>query len=151
MFNIIQFELEGSRVLDMFGGTGQLGIEALSRGAAEAVFTEAAGEAVRIIENNVRAAGVEDRAKIVRGDCLVNVPRLGRFDIILLDPPYATGLLEKAVARIIEFDILQDNGIMLCELPAEAASPEVQAPYSIHREYRYGKIKLVVYIREEKT
>ena len=149
IYNIIQFEVEGSRVLDMFAGTGQLGIEALSRGASEAVFTEASGEAARIVESNLRAARVEDRGRLVRGDCLTSIGRLGKFDIILLDPPYSTGLLEKALARIIEFDNLTADGIIVCELPSEDSLPDLPMPYHIRREYRYGKIKLIVITRGE--
>jgi len=149
IFNIIQFELENSRVLDMFAGTGQLGIEALSRGAAEAVFTEASADAVRIIEANLSSARVSDRAQLVRGDCLVTLPRLGQFDIIFLDPPYSTGLLEKALNRIIEIDNLKDDGIIICEFPCDDPVPELPEPYHLRREYRYGKIKLTVFTKGE--
>ena len=149
MFDIIQFETEGRRVLDMFAGTGQLGIEALSRGAAEAVFTETSGEAVALIRENLRTAGLEERARIVKGDSLTSVRTLGRFGLIFLDPPYSRGLLEKALDTIFEFDILCDDGIIICEYPSEDTLPVPEPPYRLRREYLYGKIRLAVLVRED--
>ena len=68
--------------------------------------------------------------------------------MIFLDPPYDTGLLEKALSKIIEIDILKVNGIILCESRADAVIPEVTAPYMLRREYKYGKIKLTLFTRE---
>jgi len=150
LFNIIQFDVGGSRVLDMFAGTGQLGIEALSRGAAEAVFIDASPAAAAIVRENVRLAGVEDRARVLRGDSLASVRGLGSFDLIFLDPPYSKGLLEKALSAINEFDILRENGIIICELPAEDPVPDAPGGCRRGREYRYGKIRLAVYNREER-
>lgn len=70
-----------------------------------------------------------------------------KFDIIFLDPPYGTGLLEAAISCIAEFDILSPHGIIVAEHPAEQALPALQAPYRLHRTYRYGKIALTVYRR----
>lgn len=149
LFNIIQFSMEGARVLDLFGGTGQLGIEALSRGAVEAIYTDLSAEAVHIIKENLRCCGFENRARVFRGEALSLLGGLGKFDIIFLDPPYGTGLLESALSRIIEFDILSGNGIIIAEFPSDAPAPFVALPYSLYREYRYGKIMLAVYTRED--
>ncbi len=150
LFNIIQFDIEGRRVLDMFAGTGQLGIEALSRGAAEAVFIDASPAAAAIVRENVRLAGVEERAQVLRGDSLTAVRGLGTFDLIFLDPPYSRGLLERGLSAINEFDILRENGIIICELPAEDPVPDAPGGCRRGREYRYGKIRLAVYNREER-
>lgn len=149
LFNIIQFDVEGSRVLDMFAGTGQLGIEALSRGAAEAVFIDAAPAAAAIVRENLRLAGVEDRARVVTGDSLTAIRGLAPFDIVFLDPPYSQGLLERALTAINEFDILREDGIIICELPTEDPVPDAPGGCRRGREYRYGKIRLAVYFREE--
>ena len=149
IFNIIQFEIEGRRVLDLFAGTGQLGIEALSRGADSCVFVDESNAAVKIIGENVKACGFEKNAQVLRSDALSALSRLGKFDVILLDPPYDTELLNKALEKIIEIDILKVNGIILCESRAEATLAEVNAPYKLRKEYKYGKIKLTLYTRED--
>ena len=147
LFNIVQFRIEGARVLDMFAGTGQLGIEALSRGAAEAVFMEASPVSAKIVAENLRITGLADRAKLIRGDALRSVESAGRFDLIFIDPPYDSGLAEQAVERIIAFDILKENGIMICETRVDHETPEASRPYEKLREYRYGRIKLTTYGR----
>ena len=145
LFNIIQFEIEGRRVLDLFGGTGQLGIEALSRGADHCTFVDMRKEAAALIRENLRLAGLSERSRVVQGDALSFLSSCGeKFDVILLDPPYHTELLEKSVKRITEFDILREHGIMICESAAERELPALPPPYERGREYRYGKIRLTV-------
>ena len=95
VFNIIQFDIEGRRVLDLFAGTGQLGVEALSRGAAEAVFVEQRRDAARLVTENLKLTGLADRARVVNGDALSYLAGAGeRFDIVFIDPPYADRLWE---------------------------------------------------------
>ena len=143
LFNIIQFEIEGRRVLDLFGGTGQLGIEALSRGADHCTFVDMRKEAAALIREKL--TGLSGRARVVQGDALSFLSSCGEtFDVILLDPPYHTELLEKSVERITEFDILREHGIMVCESAAERELPALPPPYERGREYRYGKIRLTV-------
>ena len=145
LFNIIQFEIEGRRVLDLFGGTGQLGIEALSRGADHCTFVDMRKEAAALIRENLRLTGLSERSRVVQGDALSFLSSCGeKFDVILLDPPYHTELLEKSVKRITEFDILREHGIMICESAAERQLPALPPPYERGREYRYGKIRLTV-------
>ncbi len=145
LFNIIQFEIEGRRVLDLFGGTGQLGIEALSRGADHCTFVDMRKEAAALIRENLRLTGLSERSRVVQGDALSFLSSCGeKFDVILLDPPYHTELLEKSVKRVTEFDILREHGIMICESAAERELPALPPPYERGREYRYGKIRLTV-------
>jgi 16S rRNA (guanine(966)-N(2))-methyltransferase RsmD len=146
VFNIIQFEVEGRRVLDLFAGTGQLGIEALSRGASAAVFVDESNDALRLVRDNLKSAGLSDggNAEIVRGDALTYLKSCGKFDIIILDPPYDTTLLDKALGLIFEFDILRENGIIVCESKSDKILPEVPTPYQKGREYRYGRIKITI-------
>jgi 16S rRNA (guanine(966)-N(2))-methyltransferase RsmD len=147
IFNIIQFDIEGRRVLDLFAGTGQLGIEALSRGAAGLVFVDESGDAVKLVRDNVKTMGFEDRAVVTRGDALAFLPRGGKFDVVFLDPPYESKLIEKALKMIFEFDILNENGIIICETKEDRHLPEPSAPYRKGREYRYGTIKITLYTR----
>ena len=145
LFNIIQFVIEGRRVLDLFGGTGQLGIEALSRGADHCTFVDMRKEAAALIRENLRLTGLSERSRVVQGDALSFLSSCGeKFDVILLDPPYHTELLEKSVERITEFDILREHGIIICESAAERELPALPPPYERGREYRYGKIRLTV-------
>ena len=148
LFNIIQFEIEGRRVLDLFGGTGQLGIEALSRGAEHCTFVDARRDAAAVIRDNLRLCGLNERSRVVQGDALAFLSGCReKFDLIFLDPPYKTQLLEQSMETIARFDILSEHGIMVCESAAEKVLPSLAAPYVQGREYRYGKIKLTVFHR----
>ena len=154
LFSIIQFDIEGRRVLDLFAGTGQLGIEALSRGAAECVFVDQRRDAVALVKENLDICELADRAHVRQGDSMAYLRSGEKFDIIFLDPPYASGLLKQAISEITRFDICRSHGIIVAESDADAVLPAVEAPYSLYREYRYGKIKLTVYHRsgsEEET
>ncbi len=149
MFSALQFDIEGRRVLDLFAGTGQLGIECLSRGAASAVFVDRRPDAVKLIRENLRATDLQERARVVAGDSMEFLKSLReKFDIILLDPPYAAGLLEPAIAHIARFDILRPHGIIVAEHPADVPQPVLAPPYRVHRTYRYGRIGLTVYRRD---
>jgi 16S rRNA (guanine(966)-N(2))-methyltransferase RsmD len=145
IFNIIQFDIEGRRALDLFSGTGQLGIEALSRAAREAVFVDSAKDAVALTRANIHAAGFEDSAVVVQSNALDYLARGEKFDLIFLDPPYDSDLIARAMEKIIEFDILREHGIIVCETRVNAQTPDDNPPYKKGREYRYGKIKITLY------
>lgn len=143
IFNIIQFDVEGSRVLDMFCGCGQLGIEALSRGAEFAVFTDISKASVNVTEENLENTGFRSCAKTVLGNALDYLDRTSeRYDIAFLDPPYRAGLMEDAIERVRLH--MADNGIIVCETAAEEVLPEVIEGFTSKR-YKYGKIALTVY------
>ena len=148
LFSALQFEIEGRRVLDLFAGTGQLGIECLSRGAAAAVFVDRRPDAVKLIRENLKVTELADRARVVSGDSMEFLKGLReKFDIIFLDPPYAAGLLEPAIVHIAKFDILSPHGIIMAEHPVERTMPALAAPYRLHKTYRYGKIAVTMYRR----
>jgi 16S rRNA (guanine(966)-N(2))-methyltransferase RsmD len=147
VFNIIQFQLAGRRVLDLFAGTGQLGIEALSRGASAAVFVDESAEALKLVRLNLKAAGFENAAQVVRTDALSFIKSGAKFDIVFLDPPYDTPLLDQALRHIFEFDILQENGIIICESKADRPMPDAEPPYAKGRSYRYGRVLITLYHR----
>ena len=149
IFNCIQFDVENARVLDLFAGTGQLGIEALSRGAQSAVFVDRRTEAAKLVRDNLALCGFTDRAQVVCGDAMGYLSSLRtKFDIIFLDPPYETELLSQALAHITGFDILAPCGIIVAESPLDKPLSALSAPYGVYREYRYGKIKVTIYHRE---
>lgn len=146
LFNILQFDIEGRRVLDLFAGTGQLGIECLSRGAAEAVFIDRDREAVRIIRDNLKSCGL--RATVLQQEAESYLRGCGRFDLIFIDPPYDSNLYETVLNTIISVDILLNGGIIVCESRRERELPELPAPYRKRREYVYGRVKLCLYDKE---
>lgn len=146
LFNIIQFDIEGRRVLDLFAGTGQLGIECLSRGADSVVFIDQSREAVKIIRENLKACGLS--APVLQQEALSYLRGCGSFDLIFVDPPYDSGLYEPVLNVINSVDILSDGGIIVCESRRETPMPELAAPYHKRREYRYGKVKLTLYVKE---
>lgn len=148
MFSILQFELEGRRVLDLFGGTGQLGIEALSRGAKHVSFVELRREAANLIRENLAYLGMSEQASVAQGD--YHAYLLGnreRFDVILLDPPYGEEIIKKALQTITSIDKLSENGIIVCENRSDFDWPSVEKPYVLQKEYRYGGTKLALYRR----
>ena len=149
LFSALQFDIEGRRVLDLFAGTGQLGIETLSRGAAHATFVDCRREAVALIRENLAVTDLSHRATVVSGDSLAFLSGVKeKYDLVFLDPPYAADLLEKALEMLARFDILSPHGIIVAESSAEKALPPLHPPYGIYRDYRYGKIKLTIYHRE---
>ncbi len=146
VFNILQFDIEGRRVLDLFAGTGQLGIECLSRGAREAVFIDADRDAVKIVKENLKTCGFS--APVLQQDALSYLNNCGKFDLIFVDPPYDAGLYEPVLEKINSVDILSDGGIILCESRRETVLPEMRRPYYKKKEYRYGRVKLSLYAKE---
>ena len=142
IFNILQFDIEGRRVLDLFAGTGQLGIEALSRGAKSTTFVDESNEAIKIVKENLEQCKL--KGDVVRENAITFLGQCGKYDVVFLDPPYASGLMDAALSKIIQFDILADGGIIICETDSEKALPLLKPPYFVGREYKYGKVKLTV-------
>ena len=150
LFSILQFELPGMAVLDLFGGTGQLGIEALSRGAARAVFVDAGEAACKIIKENLRRTKLESHAKVVRSDYLTYLKTTKEhFDLILLDPPYAEVFLENSLNCISEIDILQTGGIIVTERPVGKELPFDYPGYTRSKDYKYGNTLITLYRKTE--
>ena len=146
LFSIIHFDVPGARVLDLFGGTGQLGIEALSRGAERAVFVDAREESCRLIRENLKRTKLEKDAKVIRSDYLDYLNRCReQYNIILLDPPYAEVFLENALKRITEIDILQSDGIIVAERPLGKELPWEFEGFTRSKDYKYGKVLLTIY------
>jgi 16S rRNA (guanine(966)-N(2))-methyltransferase RsmD len=150
LFSIIQFEIEGRRALDLFAGSGQLGIEALSRGAREAVFVDSSRESAEIVRENVEACGFQDCAKIENMDFTAFLMRGEKpFDLAFLDPPYRTGLLQQALPLVAAH--MNPGGTIVCENPMDEELPETAAEFRRVKSYRYGKIVLTLYRRKDVT
>lgn len=146
LFSIIQFDIPGGTVLDLFGGTGQLGIEAISRGAKRAVFVDMSVEACRLIKENLCRTKMEREGQVVCADYLEYLSRCSEiFDFIFLDPPYAELFLENAIKKISEIDILKSGGIIVAERSAEkAVLPDVEG-FTRSKDYKYGNTILTLY------
>lgn len=148
LFNILQFQLEGRRFLDLFAGSGQIGLEALSRGAAQAVFVDLSRDSIRVVERNIKACGFQDSARVVQSDFAAYLRSTReKFDVAFLDPPFRSGLLEQALP--LAAGAMNPGGILVCEHPRDEALPEEAGPFRKYREYRYGKIMLTTYLAQE--
>jgi len=145
---IVQFDIEGRRVLDLFAGTGQYGIEALSRGAKFAKFVDSSKEAVKLIVENLNICGFSDSAAVYGRDVLRYLENDEKFDLIFIDPPYDSKLAGEAIRKIAEFDKLNINGIIITELGADKEPPAAELPYKLQKEYKYGGVKIIKYVRE---
>ncbi len=149
LFNIIQYEIAGD-VLDLFAGSGQLGIEALSRGANRAVFVDERADALAIVRENLRRTHLAEKAEVVRADYLSYLAGCRkRFRLIFLDPPYAEKYLENAIKRISEIDILAEGGIIISERPAEKQFDGVFPGLVRSKDYIYGKTAVALFRREK--
>lgn len=149
LFSIINFDIPGAKVLDLFGGTGQLGIEALSRGAVSAVFVDESEAACKLIRENLRRSKLDSQGRVVRGDYMVYLKSCReKFDIILLDPPYAEVFLENSLKIISEIDILQSGGIIVAERPLGKEIVQELPGFSRSKDYKYGKSLLTLYTKD---
>lgn len=146
VFNIIQFDIEGRKVLDLFGGSGQLGLEAMSRGAASCVIVDGDRAAQKAIEANIKNCGFDRSCQLIKGDSFHFLQRQkpNSFHLIFLDPPYGGELLNRAIAEICRIDILAEGGIMVCESAVTDVVQPVQAPYRVVKQYRYGHTDLTI-------
>ncbi len=149
LFSIIQFDIPGTRILDLFGGTGQLGIEALSRGAKSAVFVDAGEKACRLIKENLKRCKMETDGKVICSDYLKYLENCREtFDIVFLDPPYAEVFLENALKMLSEIDILQSGGIIVAERPVGKELSLTFPGFTRSKDYKYGKTVLTLYHKD---
>lgn len=145
MFSAIQFNIEGRRVLDLFGGSGQLALEALSRGADSAVVVDSNRKAAEVIRANSIKTKLFDSCKTVCADwrdyIKTNAGR-EKFSLVFLDPPYKDGFLDEVIKRISAADILADGAIIVCE-SGEGGIPLPPDGYTA-KLYRYGKTYVTI-------
>jgi len=149
IFSMIQFDIEGRSVLDLFAGTGQLGLEALSRGADKALFCDFNNAAFEIIKTNAKKTKLYEKSRILKTDykeLIKGCEGREKFDIIFLDPPYSSDYLADSLKRVKNADILADRGIVVCE----SESPEAITAdgYDVLRFAKYGKISVTLLARE---
>lgn len=143
VFNILGSAVCGAHVLDVFAGTGAFGIEALSRGAASALFIEIGREALGVLAGNIQTCGLTDRVSVVRWDASRNLNCLGqhepKFDLAFLDPPYHRSLVAPALSNLHAAHCLATGALLVVEHGADDPFPEPPAPYLLRDQRRYGK------------
>ena len=148
MFSIVQNEIPAAKVLDLFAGSGQLGIEALSRGAAHVVFVDAAKASVEVVRQNLEHTQFEEESRVVMMDAkLFLLSNKETFDIIFLDPPYNEGIIDAIVPSLAS--CINDKGIIVCESNLKEVLPDAIGTFTRKKEYKYGRIKLTTYRQEE--
>lgn len=144
LFSIIQFDLPGAMVLDLFAGSGQLGIEALSRGASTCVFVDQSRKAQEVQKQNLQHCNLMSRARVVLNDALTFLAGTkDQYDIVLMDPPYHKEMIPATLQALS--GKLTENGVIICETGIRDELPEQVGEFQQYRTYQYGKIKLTTY------
>lgn len=148
IFSSIQFDLEGRRFLDLFAGCGQMGIEALSRGAKSATFVDNSAVHLKTVKENLAVTGLQFNAKVICADFASFLSTCSdTFDIAFLDPPYYEGLITDALLETCQ--VMSAFGKILCEHPKEISLPDTVNDFYCYKEYNYGKIVISAYRRKE--
>jgi 16S rRNA (guanine(966)-N(2))-methyltransferase RsmD len=150
VFSMIQFDLEGRSVLDLFSGSGQMGLEALSRGASEATLVDRSAEAVAIIKENAAKTKLSDKCTVYRSDYLDFIRRFSgkQYDIVILDPPYALKMYAPALRALLKADMLKATTLIICESGEEQVfdgDNELAGLFNIEKQTRYSKTFITVF------
>ena len=150
VFSMLQFDIEGRAVLDLFAGSGQMALEALSRGASSATLVDRSREAIAIIRENVQKTRFSNECQIVMADYLDFLKRMAKapFDIIFIDPPYAQGFYRPALKALIDNALLKPTSIIVCE--SADATPfegddELMSHFDVEKQSRYGNILITLF------
>ncbi len=147
IFSALSFNIEGRRVLDLFAGSGQMGIEALSRGARSCVFVDHHRESAEIVRQNLRTTGLGKNASVLCRDSLAFLSQTTDcFDLVFLDPPYTANLLLPCLQQLSAKT--SAGAIAICETDCELSLPESVFGWVQHRSYRYGRIAVLLYRKE---
>ena len=149
LFSAIQFEISGRRVLDLFSGSGQIGLEAVSRGAESAVLVDSSLDAIGIIKKNARNTNLAPQCKILKADYseyLKSASGKDRFDLIFLDPPYSFDMRKAVLKRLTKADIFNEGAIIVCETDVDIC-PENENLYNLtfKKKYKYGKVYITMF------
>ncbi len=147
IFSSIQFLVPGARVLDLYAGSGQMGIEALSRNATFAAFVDESKEAIDVIKDNIAHCDVEEKSKVynLSADEFLRVNKQ-KFDIIFLDPPYSESKLDEILPKI--FNLLNEGGIIIAESESTWSLKEEIKGLELNKEYKYSKVKVTKFVKE---
>lgn len=146
IFSSIQFDIENAQILDLFAGSGQMGIEALSRGASHTVFVDSSVKAIKCVNENLRNTGLLRQAEVISRDSYDYIRLTAqKFDIIILDPPYRYGHIHKLLP--LAEKKLNNGGFIICEYEKEAETPSAPENMVLKKTYRYGKINVSVFVK----
>jgi 16S rRNA (guanine966-N2)-methyltransferase len=153
VFNIIGNDISGFHVMDIFAGTGIMGIEALSRGAEWAVFFDNSGSSIELIKKNLELCGLSDRGYIVKGDIEHNMPshekfKKGIIDLAFIDPPYGKDLISGVLLAIAKTEIMSNNGLIVTESKREDNLPSNAGDFVLNKTRIYGETKIDIYERQ---
>ena len=147
IFSSIQFDIEGRQFLDLFAGSGQMGIEALSRGAVGCCFCDTSADAIEMIRKNLADCGLADKARVCKTDYAAFLAsQTDMFDIAFLDPPYQAGLLLPALGKTVR--VMRPYGMILCEHPDDVVLPDHVAGFVRTKQSKYGKVFISFYQKE---
>jgi 16S rRNA (guanine(966)-N(2))-methyltransferase RsmD len=152
LFSMIQFDIEGRSVLDLFAGSGQLGLEALSRGAEKATFIDRSTDAVNIIKRNAQKTRLYNRCVITGSDWASFIRGTAgreRYGIIFIDPPYADNLTGEVLLRLAEADLIADHAMIICESGSDTEY-EI-AGLTVLRSNKYGKVYIKLLTKEPQS
>ena len=152
IFNVVGPGIEGARVLDLFAGTGAVGLEALSRGAAETTFVERDRQALASLRANLDRLGLTGRARIIPDDALAAAAAFdrsgGRFDCVFLDPPYGNDLAHRCLETLAPGRILSENAVLVVQAFHKTTLPERMGALRRTWQRRYGETRLSLYRKE---
>lgn len=153
VFSILAFDIHGKRVLDLFAGTGNLGLEALSRGADYSVFVDSSREALGLVRTNIMTLGLEDRSDVLLMDALKSIDYLDknreRFDIVFIDPPYREGFYEEVINKIAKSGIMNEESIIVVEHPGDMKLEIHPDGMKVYKQKKYGNTKITIMKRTD--
>lgn len=151
IFSMISFRVFDSLVLDLFAGTGNLGLEALSRGAQHVTFVEKSVDSIKILNQNIKLLGQVEKTEVIRGDAINVLSKLNgaqtAYDIVFIDPPYREKLYQKILSTIVKYDIIKDEGLVIVEHPIDTDINQVCPPLIPINEKRYGKTAVSIFTK----
>ncbi len=154
VFSSIQFDMENRRVLDLFAGTGQLGLEALSRGAASAFFVDSEREAIEIVKKNAKITGLFDKCKYLVSDWRNYIRKASgreKFDLVFVDPPYSMECCTDALTRLVDAELLAGGAIIVLESGTEEVNANIYQNFELLKSTHYGKktfVNILLYKEE---
>ena len=147
IFSSIQYEVENCEMLDLFAGSGQMGVEALSRGARSVTFIDSDPKSIAAVKTNLKNCGFMEKSKVALMDSLSYIKNTtAAFDIAFLDPPYGKEIIDAVLPFVAEK--MKPYGVIICETERKEELPKEAGDFEIRKEYRYGKAKVTVYRRK---
>ena len=151
IFSMLQFDIEGRRVLDLFSGSGQMALEALSRGAESAVMLDKSKDAVNVITKNVEKTRLSERCKVYCADAFdyLKKNKGEKFDIVFIDPPYAQKLVEKSLEALVENEIIKPTALVVCESAEQnvfETNSELKEKFEIFKSGKYGVAYINIFV-----